>query len=75
VALLTVGSLQPARLGIVTGLHREIHCVAFAGSALLLFTLSRTAAGGNPGSRRPILTSLFPGTPPAPHLPEPSGVA
>lgn len=27
-ALLIVGSLQPARLGIVTGLHREIHSLA-----------------------------------------------
>jgi hypothetical protein len=41
-ALLIVGSLQPARPGIVTGLHREIHWLAFAGAALLLFSLSRT---------------------------------
>jgi hypothetical protein len=41
-ALLIVGSLQPARPGIVTGLHREIHWLAFAGTALLLFSLFRT---------------------------------
>jgi hypothetical protein len=41
-ALLIVGSLQPARPGIVAGLHREIHWLAFAGAALLLFSLSRT---------------------------------
>lgn len=41
-ALLIVGSLQPARPGIVAGLHREMHWVAFAGAGLLLFSLSRT---------------------------------
>jgi TRAP-type uncharacterized transport system fused permease subunit len=41
-ALLIVGSLQPARPGIVKGTHRPIHYVAFAGTALLLFPLSRT---------------------------------
>jgi hypothetical protein len=41
-ALLIVGSLQPARPGIVTALHREIHGLAFVGAALLLFSLSRT---------------------------------
>jgi hypothetical protein len=41
-ALLIVGSLQPARPGIVAGLHGEIHYVAFAGAALLLLSLSRT---------------------------------
>jgi hypothetical protein len=40
--LLIVGSLQPGRPSIVTGVHREIHWVAFAGAALLLFYLSRT---------------------------------
>ena len=42
IALLIAGSLQPARPGIVTGLHREIHWLAFAGAALLLFSLFRT---------------------------------
>jgi len=42
IALLTAGSLQPARPGVVKVLHREIHWVAFAGAALLLFALSKT---------------------------------
>ena len=41
-AILIVGSLQPARPGVVSGLHRGIHWLAFAGAALLLFSLSRT---------------------------------
>ncbi len=41
-ALLILGSLQPARPGPVKLLHRPIHCVAFAGAALLLLPLSRT---------------------------------
>src|SRR5450759_5002533 len=42
IALLIIGSLQPARPGLVTGVHREIHWLAFAGGALLLFLLSTT---------------------------------
>ena len=42
IALLIVGSLQPARPGVVTGHHRGLHWVAFAGGALLLFLLSPT---------------------------------
>ena len=42
IALLIAGSLQPARPGLVKGLHREIHWVGFAVAALLLFSLSRT---------------------------------
>jgi len=42
ISLLVAGSLQPARPGVVKGLHREIHWVAFAGAALLLFALSKT---------------------------------
>jgi len=42
IALLIAGSLQPARPGLVKGLHREIHWVGFAGAALLLFSLSKT---------------------------------
>jgi TRAP-type uncharacterized transport system fused permease subunit len=42
IALLVAGSLQPARPGIVKGLHREIHWAGFAGAALLLFALSKT---------------------------------
>ena len=42
IALLIVGSLQPARPSVVTGHHRVIHWVAFAGAALLLFLLSTT---------------------------------
>ena len=42
ISLLVAGSLQPARPGIVKGLHREIHWVAFAGAAVLLFALSKT---------------------------------
>ena len=42
IALLIIGSLQPARPGLVTGVHREIHWLAFAGGALLLFLLSST---------------------------------
>ena len=41
-ALLILGSLQPARPGIVKGNHLPIHYVAFAGAALLLLSLSRT---------------------------------
>jgi hypothetical protein len=41
-ALLIVGSLQPSRPGIVKGFHREIHWAAFAGAAVLLFTLAAT---------------------------------
>lgn len=41
-ALLIAGSLQPARPSIVIGVHREIHWVAFAGAAFLLFSLSRS---------------------------------
>lgn len=40
--LLILGSLQPARPGIVRGNHRLMHYVAFAGAALLLFCLSGT---------------------------------
>ena len=39
-ALVIVGSLQPARPGVVKGNHRPTHYVAFAGAALLLFSLS-----------------------------------
>jgi hypothetical protein len=39
--LLIVGSLQPARPRIVTGVHRQLHWVAFAGAVLLLLSLSR----------------------------------
>ena len=42
IALLVAGSLQPARPGVVKGVHREIHWVGFAGAALLLFALSKT---------------------------------
>ena len=42
IALLIVGSLQPSRPGVVTGHHREIHWVAFAGAAFLLFSVSST---------------------------------
>ena len=42
IALLIVGSLKPARPGLVTGVHWEIHWLAFAGGALLLFLLSST---------------------------------
>jgi hypothetical protein len=42
IALLVAGSLQPARPGVVKGLHREIHWLAFAGAALLLLALSKT---------------------------------
>jgi hypothetical protein len=42
IAVLIVGSLQPARPGVVKGLHREVHWVAFAGAAVLLFALSKT---------------------------------
>ena len=41
-AFMIVGSLQPARPRIVTGAHREIHALAFAGVALLLFSGART---------------------------------
>jgi hypothetical protein len=41
-ALLILGSLQPARPGVVKGNHVPIHYVAFAGAALLLFSLSRS---------------------------------
>lgn len=41
IALLTAGSLQPARPGVVKAVHRELHWVAFAGAALLLFALSK----------------------------------
>ena len=50
-ALLILGSLQPARPGIVNGNHLPIHYVAFAVAALLLFSLSRTR-------RREILGAL-----------------
>jgi hypothetical protein len=43
-ALVVIGSLQPARPGVVRGVHREIHWVAFAGATLLLLLLSRTRA-------------------------------
>ena len=39
--LLIAGSLQPARPSLVTDVHREIHWLAFAGAAGLLFCLSR----------------------------------
>ena len=39
--LLIVGSLQPARPSLVTGFHREIHWLAFAGATFLLLLLSR----------------------------------
>jgi hypothetical protein len=41
-ALVTIGSLQPARPGVVRGVHREIHWIAFSGGSLLLLCLSRT---------------------------------
>jgi hypothetical protein len=41
-ALLILGSLQPARPAMVTGNHRQIHWVAFAGAAVLLFLLAGT---------------------------------
>ncbi len=41
IALLVAGSLQPSRLSSVHGFHSEIHWVAFAGAALLLFALSK----------------------------------
>ena len=41
-ALLIVGSLQPARPSPAKTLHRPIHYVAFAGATLLLLALSRT---------------------------------
>jgi hypothetical protein len=40
--LLIVGSLQPARPSLVRSAHREIHYLAFAGGALLLFCLSQS---------------------------------
>lgn len=36
------GSLQPARPGLILGLHREIHWLAFSGASFLLILLSRT---------------------------------
>jgi len=42
IALLVAGSLQPSRPGATQRFHREIHWVAFAGAALLLFALSKT---------------------------------
>jgi hypothetical protein len=42
IALLIVGSLQPARPGILKGNHRPIHYVAFAGAALLLLASAYT---------------------------------
>lgn len=42
ITLLIAGSLQPARPGIVTGHHRLLHWVAFAGATLLLISLSET---------------------------------
>lgn len=42
IAVLVAGSLQPARPATVIGFHRQIHWVAFAGTALLLFALSKT---------------------------------
>jgi hypothetical protein len=42
IGLLVLGSLQPSRPSTVKGFHREIHWVAFAGAALLLFALSKT---------------------------------
>ena len=39
--LLVVGSLQPARPSLVTSFHPEIHWLAFASTAFLLFVLSR----------------------------------
>ena len=41
ILLLIVASLQPARPGPVVGLHREVHWLAFAGAAFLLFHVSR----------------------------------
>jgi len=40
--LLIAGSLQPARPSLVRTAHREIHYLAFAGGALLLFCLSQS---------------------------------
>jgi len=42
IALLTAASLQPARLALFKGLHRELHWVAFAGAALLLLCMFKT---------------------------------
>jgi len=42
IALLIIGSLQPVRPGVVIGHHRQVHWVAFAGAALMLFSLART---------------------------------
>jgi hypothetical protein len=39
--LLILGSLQPVRLGLAVGVHREAHWLAFAGAALLVVCLSR----------------------------------
>lgn len=41
-ALLIVGSLQPARPGILKGNHRPVHYVAFAGATLLLLASAYT---------------------------------
>jgi hypothetical protein len=40
--LLIVGSLQPARPAPIVGLHRELHWLAFGGTAVLLLLLSQT---------------------------------
>jgi hypothetical protein len=42
IAVLIVGSLQPARPLIVKGVHSELHWVAFGGAAFLLYCLAET---------------------------------
>jgi hypothetical protein len=44
--VLVVGSLQPARPRFVTGVHREIHWLAFAGAEVFMLCLSRTRRQG-----------------------------
>jgi hypothetical protein len=40
--LLVIGSLQPARPGPVHAMHREIHFLAFGGTAFLLLLVTRS---------------------------------
>jgi len=42
IAALIIGSLQPARPGVVRGFHREMHWVAFGGAVLPLLFLARS---------------------------------
>ena len=42
IVLLVAGSLQPSRPGALLPFHRAIHWVAFAGTSLLIFALSKT---------------------------------